>query len=467
MSMRVRWLLLLMLGPGACTTGTNGPPPPPPPRQPVDMTLPSAPDRNADPRILEIELEAGEATKQYGDAPATNVWAYNGSVPGPLLDVAVGDRLIIHFTNHLPEETTIHWHGVRVPATMDGTLAMQSPIPSGGTFTYDFVARDAGLFWYHPHMRSDIQVQKGLYGAIRVRGPDEPTVDQELILMLDDIRLRPDGTLNEYLDDNGLMLGREGNTLLVNGVVSPLIALTPGALVRLRVVNVANGRFFNLRLDGLSWRVIGGDGGLLPESLDAEHVLLSPGERADLVFVAPTTVGMELPVVSDPYERGHGTSAHGALEVARFQVQDGTALSGRVLPAVQNTVELLPDGENAFTITLDEGIRDGQTIFTVNGETYPDVPAISVVNGTVAAFDVRNTSEMDHPFHLHGFFFQVLASNGVAIPPERRANKDTIIVPAESTLHLVSRLDEPGSWMYHCHILEHAEAGMMGELRVE
>jgi len=424
-------------------------------------------DLNPDLNVLEINLEAAESTKQYGDAPATAVWAYNGSVPGPLLDVKVGERLIIHFTNRLPEETTIHWHGVRVPAEMDGTLATQNPIPAGGTFTYNFVAKDAGLYWFHPHVRSSIQVQKGLHGAIRVRDITEPAVDQELVLMLDDIRLRPDGSLNEYLDDNGLMLGRQGNTLLVNGHVSPVIELQPGALARLRIVNVANGRFFNLRLTETTWRVIGGDSGQLPRSYDAERVLMSPGERSDVAFVVPAEAGKELVLFTDPYERGHGTGDTEPMEVARFRVAGGTALGQRVAPTVARELARLPDAATAFELVLDEGLRDGQTVFTINGATFPDVPMIRIDNGDTAVFEVRNESEMDHPFHLHGFFFQVLAKNGVTIPGEDIINKDTINIPAESGMRMVARFDEPGGWMYHCHILEHAEGGMMGEIEVE
>ena len=142
----------------------------PPTGAPTDASeMPTAEDQNPDPNVVEIDLEAKEAMKTYGTSPPTPVWTYNGLTPGPTIEAKVGDRLVVHFKNSLPESTTVHWHGIRLPAVMDGTVAMQSPIEPGGTFTYEFTLKDAGLFWFHPHVRSDLQVQKGLYGALRVR----------------------------------------------------------------------------------------------------------------------------------------------------------------------------------------------------------------------------------------------------------------------------------------------------------
>lgn len=426
-----------------------------------------AEDLDPDPDVVAIELEAREATKTFGASPPTPVWTYNGLTPAPLIDAKVGDKLVVRFKNSLPEPTTIHWHGLRLPAVMDGTLAMQSPIPPGGTFTYEFTLRDAGFFWFHPHLRSDIQVQKGLYGALRVRGPVEPEVDQERVLVLDDIKLDKEGKVSEYLDDHSRMMGREGNTMLVNGVANARVSIDPGALVRLRIVNVANGRFFNLRIPGQRLRVIGTDGGLMPVPYDVETLLMSPGERFDVVFVADAAPGSELPLVSEPYERGHDSGSLPPVEVARFAVSTSARRPPRPVPASFPAIERLPDGPVDFPIRLNEKLIDGEVMFTINDAVHPDVPVITVKNGDVRVLEVKNESDMDHPFHLHGFFFQVLAKDGIALAPEALANKDTIIVRAKGSLKLVARFDEPGSWMYHCHILEHGEHGMMGELRVE
>jgi len=424
-------------------------------------------DENPDPNVVEVTLEAREGMKTYGSAKPTPVWTYNGSVPGPFIDAKVGDRVIIKFKNSLPEPTTIHWHGIRLPATMDGTLAMQSPIAPGESFRYEFTFKDAGLYWYHPHMRSDMQVQKGLHGVIRVRAANEPQVDHEHVLMLDDVRLKPDGTLAEYLDDTAKMMGREGNTLLVNGVTDATLPIRAGATTRLRLVNVANGRFFNLRLPGHTWRVIGHDGGLVERPYDTEHVLIAPGERYDVMVIANGAAGSVIDLVDDPYERGHESGKRAPLNVAHVRFAGEPALEGRRLPDAFPATAALPVDAPRVALLLNEGARDGELVFTINGVTFPDLPHVEVERNGVRILELKNESEMDHPFHLHGFFFQVLEKNGVSQPLASMGNKDTIIVPALSSLKLVSRFDEPGHWMFHCHILEHAEGGMMGEVHVE
>jgi FtsP/CotA-like multicopper oxidase with cupredoxin domain len=424
-------------------------------------------DENPDPNVVEVSLEAREGMKTYGTSAPTPVWTYDGSVPGPFIDAKVGDRVIIKFKSSLPEPTTIHWHGIRLPAAMDGTTAMQSPIPPGGTFRYEYVFKDAGLYWYHPHMRSDVQVQKGLHGAIRVRSPNEPVVDVERVLMLDDVRLKADGTLAEYLDDTAKMMGREGNTLLVNGITDATIPMRSGSSIRLRLVNVANGRFFNLRLPGHTWRVIGTDGGLLAKPYDTEKLLIAPGERYDVMLIAsgaPTTV---VDLMNDAYDRGHQSGDRPSMTVAHVRFTEDAPLTGRSLPDAFPGVAPLPAAYKSVPIVLNEGLRNGELVFTVNDAVFPNVPPVMVENGGLRMLDVKNDSEMDHPFHLHGFFFQILEKNGVAQSLESSGNKDTAILPAKSSMKLVSHFDEPGHWMYHCHILEHAEGGMMGEVHVE
>jgi len=430
------------------------------------IELPRAVDEDPDPTTFALTLRAAPAQAEWVDGVSTTVWAYNGTVPGPHIEARVGDRLVVHFENALDEETTIHWHGVRLPASMDGTLAMQSPVPPGGTFEYEFVLKDAGLFWFHPHVRGDLQVQRGLYGTILVREIDEPRFDRELVAVLDDIRILPSGAIDEYPDDEGLAIGREGTTILLNGRVEPTIRARPGETLQLRLVNTANGRFFNLKLAGHVLRVIGTDGGRVPKPFDVETLLMSPGERYDVLVTLAGDAGDKIALTTEPYERGHGTGKNPALSVATVELAS-ERVEGAPLPDVGPAVELLPEAAPLESIVLDEGTVDGQLVFTINGAAYPAVPPIMIPAGESRVLEIRNDAEMDHPFHLHGFFYQVLARDGVPVPAAERYNKDTIIVPQKSSLTLVSRFDEPGMWMYHCHILEHAELGMMGEIHVE
>src|SRR4249920_1931150 len=160
-----------------------------PPGWDKELRLAEAPDLNPDPGIVEVNIEARVAPVELAPGRRVEAWTYNGGIPGPLVRVRVGDRLIVHFSNHLPQETTIHWHGLRLPIQMDGVPEVsQPPVPTGGTFTYDFVVLDAGLFWYHPHVMSAAQVGFGPYGALLVDDPaDTVGVADQLTLVLSDI----------------------------------------------------------------------------------------------------------------------------------------------------------------------------------------------------------------------------------------------------------------------------------------
>ena len=190
-----------------------------------ELTLPPPRDLNPDPRILEFNLEARIAAIEITPGVTTPVWTYNGMLPGPYLRAKVGDTVIVHFKNALPEETTIHWHGVRVPNDMDGAPGMtQKPVAPGGEFRYQFIVRDAGTYWYHPHTNSAAQVGWGLYGPIVVEDPSDPKVfGDDLVLMLSDMslddkaRLLPKDNGGEFGD----LFGREGSVLLVNGKCGP------------------------------------------------------------------------------------------------------------------------------------------------------------------------------------------------------------------------------------------------------
>src|SRR5687768_4523038 len=190
-------------------------------------------------RVVRVEVEAREVDWTFASGRSTRVWAFNGQVPGPCIDARVGDVLEVRLTNRLPEPTTLHWHGLRLPAAMDGTDMVQHPIPPGETFTYCFALADAGTFWYHPHSNETVQLERGLYGAIVVRGADEPVLDAERVLVMRDVSLgrdgqiKPPGWLIEHHD------GRQGSTRLVNGRKEPELTIAAGQIERWRVVNAS------------------------------------------------------------------------------------------------------------------------------------------------------------------------------------------------------------------------------------
>ena len=194
--------------------------------------------------------------------------------------------------------------------------------------------------------------------------------------------------------------------------------------------------------------------------------MIAPGERYDVAFIAPTKPG-SYTLVSDPYERGHETGERPAFEVLTLQVVDAPGFTGRTLPDLHGEAEALTSAAPDYAIEFDEHMEGDGPVFTINGKVFPDVPPVEVQLGATRVFEIKNLAEMDHPFHLHGFFFQVLARGSEVESPSRLVNKDTMIVKAKSSIRVVAKFDEPGTWVYHCHILEHAERGMMGTVIVK
>jgi len=206
-----------------------------------DVRLPLAVDTNPDPNVVEVSLSAKIASLSLVPGGPTDVWTYDGLLPGPMIRARRGNRVIVHFANQLPEDTTIHWHGLRVPAAMDGMPGhSQPPVPPGGGFDYDFIVPDASTFWYHPHVNSAKQSGDGLYGAFIVDDPGEPQdLGDEVVMILSDMAVNDDGTMvpPDAGGDLGTLFGREGDLLLVNGKIRPTLKARPGRPQRRRIAS--------------------------------------------------------------------------------------------------------------------------------------------------------------------------------------------------------------------------------------
>jgi FtsP/CotA-like multicopper oxidase with cupredoxin domain len=436
-----------------------------------------------DPRadVVEVHLEAKPADIELSPGHVVHMWTYNGVFPGPRIEAHVGDRLRVTLKNSLAEPTTIHWHGLRVPSQMDGVEAVQRPIAPGEEFSYEFDLPDAGTFWYHPHVHSDEQVERGLYGPIVVRASNEPTTTSDHVVVLDDILLDSSWQIAPFgANPMQAMLGREGNVVLANGRAHPVVDVAPGGLQRFRFINAANARYFRLVLPGHKLIQIGSEAGLLAQPRTLDEFLLVPGQRAD--FVVATAADEQTSTwQTEPYQRGHHLDA-GSAAALFDQRPVGAPVDPPALPSALGTIEALPPatvnrelrfGESmgmmggagmhhASSVGASSGSSMGP-VFSFNGEVFPNVTPLKAHLGDVEEWSLVNTTPMDHPFHLHGFRFQVVSSSGE--PP---AWRDTVNVPAAQTLRIRLRLDDhPGTWMFHCHILEHAERGMMGELQVD
>jgi FtsP/CotA-like multicopper oxidase with cupredoxin domain len=434
----------------------------------------AAPDLDDADDVVEVELEASEAEIEIAPGRQLRMWTYNESLPGPRIEAKVGDTVRVRFRNSLPQETTIHWHGLRVPNAMDGVARVQTPIGPGEEFTYEFVVPDAGTFWYHPHVRSDEQVERGLYGSIVVRGADEPETTSERVVVLDDVLIDPSTWQLAAFDEmmQG-MVGRQGNVILANGRAHPIAEVRPGGLHRFRFINASNARYFRLALPGSSFSLIGTDGGLLEAARDVDEILLVPGQRADVLVAADSAETRTWKTL--PYDRGHGTGALPAAAVFDLRPTTEDAAPTPLVPDVLATIDALPEPTVERRLELEESMGGGHSghqggtamgpVFSINGYVYPDAEDFRGDLGAVEEWAIVNTTEMDHPFHLHGFRFQVTSEDGDV--PAFRAWQDTINVRAETTTRFRVQLEEnPGAWMFHCHILEHAEHGMMGELQV-
>jgi FtsP/CotA-like multicopper oxidase with cupredoxin domain len=436
----------------------------------ASLRLVEAADANPDPKIVEVTLEARVAPLEITPGVRTDAWTYNGGLPGPLIRARRGDRVIVHFSNNLPQPTTVHWHGVQVPIEMDGVPGVsQPPVKQGGTFTYDFVVPDAGLFWYHPHVMSAAQVGFGLYGPLLVADPDDPVkVDDELVLVLSDIATDDDGKLHAA-DSGGIvgaLLGREGNHVLVNGKVRPTMTVREGALQRWRIVNAAKSRYFELVLgDGQPFELIGVDGGHMEYSLKRWTIVLGPGERAD-VLVAPRFNGQSVTLITNPFNRGYGSVEYRSAEdLIVFQPANMPSIAAAELPKVTRDIPAMSsDGATPITIDLVMTKAQGITGFAIEGGPFWRKSAVRAEVGEKQLWTITNKAIWAHPIHLHGFFFQEVDEKGVPLSP--RAWKDTIHVPVDETRRFLVKLDRRGSWMYHCHILDHAEIGLMSTVDV-
>jgi FtsP/CotA-like multicopper oxidase with cupredoxin domain len=429
-----------------------------------------ATDVNPAPDVVEVKVVAQVGRVRYFSGGETDVWGYRDgasqtvTVPGPIIRAKLGDRVVVRFENRLPESTTIHWHGVRVPNMSDGTPTTQKEVAPGAEFTYEFIAEDAGTFWYHPHVRGDVQVERGLYGMLIVAGGPEVPVHADRAFVLDDVKLEASGALSTKTDALDLMLGRQGNVILVNGRSEAAIATPAGARERWRFVNAANGKYFNLRMNGRQFKVIAWDGGLVPAPYDTETLLIAPGERYEVLVTLDGAAGDMTALETIHYDRGHNVPDPGPKAILRVRLGDPAPALG-ALPAVWGDMPAIATTAATPTrsLVLSEEEASGpgaEPRFLINDMAFP--PPIEGSSDDVVIWSVKNDSEMDHPFHLHGMFFQVLDVDGRA--PEHAGWKDTVNVPQKKTLRFAVKYGRPGRWMYHCHILEHAERGMMGEL---
>ncbi|MDJ0893812.1 MAG: multicopper oxidase family protein [Alphaproteobacteria bacterium] len=449
--------------------------------------------RGASATLPPIDLVAAPAKVQLAPEgyPATRLWTFNGRAPGPVIRARQGDRLQAVATNHLGEATTIHFHGVRMPNAMDGVPHLtQPPIEPGESFLYDFELTDAGTFWYHPHANSAEQVGRGLHGALIVEEKTPPVVDRDLVWVLDDWRMTENAQLAAFGHPHDLShAGRIGNTVTLNGRIAPPLRLRKAERVRLRLINAANARVFGLEFEGHRPWLIAIDGHpVSPQQIDGGQLAIAPGGRADLILDGTGDAAERHSVVDRYYPRG-------AYKLTDIIYEDGPGPRAEPLdPPEKLPDNPLPrpdvDGADTLQFALSGGAMGGMAgarlrgrhrdmralaqagmFWAINGvvqpgldDSYGGEPLAVLQRGRSYRFVLRNESAFDHPIHLHGHSFLVLARNGVAQPEP--AWHDTVLVRPRESAEIAFVADNPGDWMFHCHVLEHQHSGMMGFVRV-
>lgn len=462
------------------------------------------PDINPDPNIVEVNLEARSSTHSFEKncgvgcmakpCAQTEIWTYNGVLPGPQIEAEVGQTVVVNFTNNLPDNTTVHWHGMEVPAKMDGSHLAQLVVPPTGKFRYEFKALRASTYWYHPHVRSNKQIERGMAGTLVIRDPNEDTIHnlppEYTTLVLDDVLTDEKGIIIEPFPADPAynaqiqLNGRDGNLLLVNGKDSPTFFVYPNEPQRFRIVNVSNTRFFRLSIPGHQIFQIGSDGGLLEETVIYDEInqvphpfdpnltisnpnpdvglMLGTGERADVLIVPQGNVGDIINVEWHDYHRGKvvGTydannnivisddvddGLHAPQIIMKLQVVENLNPSNLAVPTVLANLNRIPTTGAALPVTLGHSEPDasGNVTFFAHPSMLPfneitSANALSVVVGQNRVWEVENRTTTDHPFHTHGWFFQpietiVKDASGKVVsttPWPRLENKDTIRVAA-------------------------------------
>ena len=399
-------------------------------------------------------------------------------MPGPELRFRQGERLKIAVENALAASTTVHWHGIRLPNAMDGVPHLtQEPIAAGRRFVYEFDLPDAGTYWYHPHLGNPEQISRGLYGALIVEEREPPRVDRDVVWVLSDWQLDREARIDErFMTPMAASHdGRIGNTVTVNGMVREAFAVRAGERIRLRLINAASARIFGLEFEGHEPSVIALDGHPVAPHRVARSVL-GPGMRADLILDCAGKPGSAHRVVDRFYPR----NAYELLKIA-YASDSPLRTAFAPVPALPPNPVARPDlaGAERHRVVFAGGAmgampshaHHNRMFWTMNGESMADdhnhhhhPPLLKFARGKSHVLELVNDTAWHHPIHLHGHTFRVVSHNGK--PLEREQWSDTVLLEPKSRAEIAFVADNPGGWMFHCHVLEHQASGMTAVVRV-
>ncbi|WP_349407493.1 multicopper oxidase family protein [Pseudalkalibacillus sp. SCS-8] len=428
--------------------------------------------------VKTFNLTAEQKEWEIDNGKTVKAWTYNGTVPGEALTVTEGDYVKVNLKNELDVPVTIHWHGVLLPNKMDGVPGLtQDAVQPGESFTYEFIADDAGTYWYHSHQHSSKQVDKGLYGAFIVE-EKEKKYEKEKVFILDEWAIEDEK--REMSNMPGMMMGgMDGDgeadtkqmydTFTVNGKsgkqIEPL-QLKDGETARLRFINAGFQQHRLVFPEG-TMKVIENDAEAVVGSDGSAKVLeIAPGERIDVAFTmkgdklvigedpdVENAEDLQIPVISD--SNGSQVQKEKLNVSAGRSVADGTSFGSENL-----IFDKIPDADVTYDMNLNMGMEMGEGMqFQINEKVFPDTPPIEVEEGDVVKVKLKNTGHMNHPMHLHGHRFQVTSKNGQEF--EQPIVKDLIHVKPGEEYIVYFKADNKGEWLFHCHDNNHAARGMV------
>ncbi|TQM16058.1 multicopper oxidase family protein [Pseudonocardia kunmingensis] len=417
-----------------------------------------------------FDLAAAAASTRFVAGTTTPTWGFNGTYLGPTLRASRGEEVLMRVTNALDEATTVHWHGMHLPAVADG--GPHQVIEPGGTWEPTWrIDQPAATLWYHPHSHGETesQVNRGLAGMFLIDDDAEAALALPRHYGVDDIpaivqdrTFAADGT---FVDDGHNDAGLLGDTLLVNGTIAPYLDVSTER-VRLRLLNASSARSYRFALDSdQPFALVATDGGLLPAPRTVDSVQLTPGERAEVVVALRSAERIVLRSLPQDLQAGSGRSRDWGAEDT-FDVLELRAASALTAsPDLPSTLVEFSPLDPADAVRTRSFRLSGDSI---NGEEM-DMSRIdfAVTAGSTEVWEVTNGHSQPHNFHVHDVRFQVLDTDGVPREAERESWKDTVYLPPDTTTRIVMRFghhtDVDVPYMYHCHLLYHEDNGMMGQ----
>lgn len=419
------------------------------------------------------------------DFPSTDVWGFNGEVPGSPIRVTLGQTVDATVHNALDVPTAVHWHGIRLANAMDGVAGLTQPaIKPGESFRYQFKPPDSGTYWYHSHVNAYEQIGRGLYGPLIIDEVTPPVVDRDIIWMIDDWRLLEDASIsNDFGNGHDRShAGRIGNVPTVNGRFRDIVKVQSGERIRLRLINASNARNFSLSFGDLKPSVIAIDGQAVAPYTTTDSIVVGAAGRVDLIIDMTGDPGSTLTVVDSFYRQ--------SFDLTKFVYEEtplrGSTLSSTIALAASEIPE--PDLANAIKheVTIAGGAMGGLMRAKLNGEwlglreiaqqgyvwAINDVignklhmpPLIDTKKGTSVLLTISNKTAFPHPMHLHGHHMKLLSIDGQTLPDPHWV--DSPLLMPQQTMVLAFVADNPGEWLFHCHALEHHAAGLGALVRI-